>query len=117
MARVADAIRDGGMLALIDGFSRQEMARWTPMAGTPKRAVISLLLANLYLHPLDLVLEANGPRVTAGIVAAVDVRPDRRESEGRCPTPHRMIVGAIAADALVVNAAFANRRWRLRWSL
>jgi RNA-directed DNA polymerase len=49
-----------GCWLLIDSFSRQEMARWTPTAGTPKRAVISPLLANLYLHPLDLVMEANG---------------------------------------------------------
>jgi len=67
MARVAASISDGRVLALLDGFLRQDimkdMARWTPTAGTPQGAVISPLLANLYLHPLDLLLEQSGRRM------------------------------------------------------
>ena len=67
MARVAASISDGRVLALLDGFLRQDimkdMARWTPTAGTPQGAVISPLLANLYLHPLDLLMEQRGRRM------------------------------------------------------
>ena len=67
MARVAASISDGRVLALLDGFLRQDImkdiARWTPTAGTPQGAVISPLLANLYLHPLDLLMEQSGRRM------------------------------------------------------
>jgi RNA-directed DNA polymerase len=66
MALVASAIRDGPVLSLIEGFLRQdimkEMARWQPTTGTPQGAVISPLLANIYLHPLDLLMEQSGRR-------------------------------------------------------
>ena len=67
MALVAGSISDGRVLALIDGFLRQDimtdMARWQPTTGTPQGAVISPLLANLYLHPLDLLMEQSGRRM------------------------------------------------------
>jgi RNA-directed DNA polymerase len=39
------------------------MERWKPTAGTPQGAVISPLLANIYLHPLDLLMEEGGYRM------------------------------------------------------
>jgi RNA-directed DNA polymerase len=64
MALVEGSISDGRMLALIESFLRQDimhgMERWQPTTGTPQGAVISPLLANLYLHPLDLLMEQNG---------------------------------------------------------
>jgi RNA-directed DNA polymerase len=67
MALMENSISDGRVLALIDGFLRQDimqdMALWTPTAGTPQGAVISPLLANLYLHPLDLLMEHSGQRM------------------------------------------------------
>jgi RNA-directed DNA polymerase len=67
MARVEEKISDGAILALIEGFLGQdimtEMARWRPTAGTPQGAVLSPLLANIYLHPLDLQMEENGRRM------------------------------------------------------
>ncbi len=39
------------------------LERWTPTAGTPQGAVISPLLANLYLHPLDVLMAAKGYRM------------------------------------------------------
>ena len=67
MARVAEKISDGRVLALIDGFLRQDvmkgMERWSPTTGTPQGAVISPLLANIYLHPLDLLMEESGYRM------------------------------------------------------
>jgi RNA-directed DNA polymerase len=39
------------------------MERWTPATGTPQGAIISPLLANIYLHPLDLLMEEGGYRM------------------------------------------------------
>jgi RNA-directed DNA polymerase len=67
MALVAGSISDGPVLSLIDGFLRQEimteMARWQPTTGTPQGAVLSPLLSNLYLHPLDVLMERRGWRM------------------------------------------------------
>lgn len=67
LARVAERISDGPVLALIDGWLRQdivqELKRWTPTGGTPQGAVLSPLLANIYLHPLDQHMLARGYRM------------------------------------------------------
>lgn len=56
-ARIEEHISDGRLLDLMAGWLRQDIVRgvekWTPTGGTPQGAVISPLLANLYLHPLD----------------------------------------------------------------
>ena len=56
-SRIEEHISDGRLLRLLAGWIRQDivkgMERWRPMAGTPQGAVISPLLANVYLHPLD----------------------------------------------------------------
>ncbi len=67
MRLVEGSISDGRILALIESFLRQDimkdMERWRPTTGTPQGAVISPLLANLYLHPLDLLMEESGYRM------------------------------------------------------
>jgi RNA-directed DNA polymerase len=67
MALVEGSISDGRVLALIDGFLQQEImsetTHWQPTTGTPQGAVLSPLLANLYLHPLDLLMEQSGYRM------------------------------------------------------
>lgn len=67
MDQVGGSISDGRMLALIEGFLRQnimtDMGNWQPTTGTPQGAVLSPLLANIYLHPLDLLMERSGYRM------------------------------------------------------
>lgn len=57
-------VSDGRVLALLGQFLEQDvmdgLAAWTPDAGTPQGAVVSPLLANIYLDPLDHVMAAAG---------------------------------------------------------
>jgi RNA-directed DNA polymerase len=64
MAEVRKYIADGRVLGLIESYLKQdileELKLWTPEAGTPQGAVLSPLLANLYLHPLDVAMAEVG---------------------------------------------------------
>ena len=57
MARLREKIADSAVLALVESFLRQRvldgMAGWAPETGTPQGAVLSPLLSNIYLDPLD----------------------------------------------------------------
>lgn len=67
MGEVSERISDGAVLELIGAFVNQDiiegMKRWTPVGGTPQGAVISPLLANIYLHPLDRHMREKGYRM------------------------------------------------------
>jgi len=64
MQHVESRISDGRLLKLIESYLKQEIIdgakRWTPETGTPQGAVLSPLLANIYLHPLDQMLNQEG---------------------------------------------------------
>jgi RNA-directed DNA polymerase len=64
MDRVKEHVSDSRILAILKSWLQQdimtEVKRWTPTAGTPQGAVISPLLANLYLHPLDVEMTGKG---------------------------------------------------------
>jgi RNA-directed DNA polymerase len=57
LERVRDKVADSRVLALLTAYLEQEVLEsaksWTPERGTPQGAVISPLLSNLYLDPLD----------------------------------------------------------------
>jgi RNA-directed DNA polymerase len=67
MGAVFERISDGAVLELVRAFLNQDiiqgMKRWTPTGGTPQGAVISPLLANIYLHPLDRQMKQRGYRM------------------------------------------------------
>ncbi len=64
MNDVRSRIADGRVLDLIGMFLKQEvledMMLWTPERGTPQGAVISPLLANLFLHSVDMAMAKAG---------------------------------------------------------
>jgi len=64
LARVQEQVADGAVLALIEAYLHQgvleAMRYWEPEAGTPQGAVISPLLSNIYLNPLDHLMAQEG---------------------------------------------------------
>lgn len=64
MKRLEEKIADGPTLRLIDGFLKADIlddaARWTPETGAPQGAVLSPLLSNVYLDPLDHLMAGQG---------------------------------------------------------
>lgn len=64
LAKVGNRIADGRVLELVERFLKQDimddMKRWTPTSGSPQGAVISPLLANIYLHEFDVEMREAG---------------------------------------------------------
>jgi RNA-directed DNA polymerase len=67
VARVMEKVSDGRILDLIRGWLMADilkgLERWTPVQGSPQGAVISPLLANIYLDPLDKLMAMRGFRM------------------------------------------------------
>jgi len=61
MLLIKEKISDGRILRLIEGYLRQKvldgMKEWIPDQGAPQGALISPILSNIYLHPLDQKME------------------------------------------------------------
>jgi RNA-directed DNA polymerase len=64
VARLRTKISDGRLLALIETFLKAEimdgLREWTPTEGAPQGAVLSPLLSNIYLDPLDHMMAERG---------------------------------------------------------
>src|SRR5271154_2270098 len=64
MALVGQKVSDGRVLSLIEAFLKQGvldgLREWTPEMGSPQGAVISPLLSNIYLNPLDHLMAQQG---------------------------------------------------------
>jgi len=64
MSRLRERIADGRLLGLIESFLKagilDGLEEWEPEAGAPQGAVLSPLLSNIYLDPLDHQLAAQG---------------------------------------------------------
>ena len=62
--RLRERIADGSVLRLIASFLKagimDGLKEWTPEAGAPQGAVLSPLLSNVYLNPLDHQMAAQG---------------------------------------------------------
>jgi RNA-directed DNA polymerase len=86
MERVEARISDGRVLSLLRSWLEADifdgMQKWTPMGGTPQGAVISPLLANIYLHPLDEHLNGKGHRMVRYADDFVVLCRSREEADG-----------------------------------
>jgi RNA-directed DNA polymerase len=64
MAEVEKEVADGRVIELLRAYLKagifDGLEEWTPDEGTPQGAVISPLLANIYLHPVDIAMAAAG---------------------------------------------------------
>jgi RNA-directed DNA polymerase len=64
MSRLRERIADGRLLGLIESFLKagilDGLEEWEPEAGAPQGAVLSPLLSNIYLNPLDHQMVAQG---------------------------------------------------------
>lgn len=64
MTQLREKVSDSRVLRLVEMFLEQGvmdgLQEWTPETGTPQGAVLSPLLANIYLNPLDHLLEDSG---------------------------------------------------------
>lgn len=67
MARVEAKVSDGRVLDLLRSWLTADILKgletWTPTRGSPQGAVISPLLANIYLDPLDAFIAGRGYRM------------------------------------------------------
>ncbi len=64
MSLFREKISDARVLDLIEAFLQQQVMdianRWTPEQGTPQGAVLSPLMSNIYLDPLDHLMATTG---------------------------------------------------------
>ncbi len=85
LAKVGNRIGDGHVMALIQGFLKQDimdnLTQWTPISGSPQGAVISPLLANAYLHELDVEMREAGLVMVRYADDAVVLCRSREEAE------------------------------------
>ena len=85
MGELGGYIADGRLLSLIEAFLKQDILEdlklWTPEEGTPQGAVVSPLLANAYLHPVDTAMAGAGYEMTRYADDFVILCRTRQEAE------------------------------------
>ena len=127
MARVEAKVSDGRVLDLIRGWLKADILKgleqWTPTEGSPQGAVISPLLANIYLDPLDAFIAGRGYRMARyaddfvilcrtreeAEAALDDVRAWVTRTASRCIRRRRMSATAGSRDRVSSSSATGSR--------
>jgi RNA-directed DNA polymerase len=90
MKLVERHVADGRVLGMIEGFLKagvmEGMGSWEPDQGTPQGGVISPLLANIYLDPLDWLMVENGLEMVRYADDMVVLCRDREQARGALET-------------------------------
>lgn len=64
LQRLQEKVSDSRVLGLVESFLKagilEGLSEWTPTAGAPQGAVLSPLLSNIYLDPLDKLMSGKG---------------------------------------------------------
>lgn len=85
LAKVGGRIADARVVGLVEQFLKQDimedLKRWTPISGSPQGAVVSPLLANIYLHELDVEMREAGLVMVRYADDAVVLCRTREEAE------------------------------------
>jgi RNA-directed DNA polymerase len=138
LERIKTKVADGKVLDLLSAYLEQEVLEnakyWTPEQGTPQGAVISPLLSNLYLDPLDHQMAQRGYEMVCGTPTTLSFcvsvlsklnggwlrsrnGPPRRAC-GSIPTrlgssmpPNRVVSTSLATTLSAAIAGRARRAW------
>ena len=90
LAVVREKVADGRVLQLVERFLGQKvmdgLESWTPAGGAPQGAVLSPLLSNIYLDPLNHLMEQRGYQMVRYADDLVVLCPSREEAESALAT-------------------------------
>jgi RNA-directed DNA polymerase len=85
MERIKEKVSDGRILSLIESFLKagilEDLREWIPTAGAPQGAVLSPLLSNVYLNPLDHLMASAGYKMVRYADDFVILCRSREEAE------------------------------------
>ena len=86
LQRIRAKVADGRLLRLIESFLKagilEGLREWTPTEGAPQGAVLSPLLSNVYLDPLDHLMAARGIEMVRYADDFVILCRSKAEAEG-----------------------------------
>jgi RNA-directed DNA polymerase len=103
MARIEERISDGRLLDIVRAWLTadilQDLTRWTPVTGTPQGAVISPLLANIYLDPLDRLVADHG----YAMVRYADDFVILTKNHAEAAAALALVQGWVAANGLMLH--------------
>jgi RNA-directed DNA polymerase len=104
LREIKQHIGDGRVLGLLERFLKQGimegLAQWRPEEGTPQGAVVSPLMANIYLNSVDGAMATAGYRMVRYADDFIILCSSREEAEGAL----RQVQGQMTKKGLRINS-------------